>query len=63
MDNGRLAELCEAFKKSGYPKTILTNLSVKVFNKERQIDTMTSIIEDDRAKSNSLPLQFVKKIC
>ena len=34
----RLNELCSAFEKSGYPKTMLENISTKVLHMERQLN-------------------------
>ena len=38
----RLDELCLAFEKSGYPKNMLLNISAKVLNMRRQIETTTT---------------------
>ena len=46
----RLSELCLAFEKSGYPKNMLTNMSTKVYNMQRQIETATRVVEDDSSK-------------
>ena len=41
----RLNELCSAFEKSGYPKTMLENISTKVLHMERQLNnTLNQIV-------------------
>ena len=50
--------LCVAFKKFGYLKTMLRNISVKVLSIKRQIETLKPVIEDDKAKSILTVLSF-----
>ena len=47
---GRLNELCSAFEKSGYPKSMLQNISTKVQNMQRQIERPMPVVDDDDSK-------------
>ena len=46
----RLHELCDAFEKSGYPKNMLTNISTKIINTQRQQERPTVDVENDESK-------------
>ena len=39
-----------AFEKSGYPKSMLLNISAKVLNMTRQIENTTPVVEDENSK-------------
>ena len=48
----RLDELCIAFEKSGYPKTMLANITSKVINMQRR-PTSNNIHEEETNLSNT----------
>ena len=52
---GRIKELCISFEKSGYPKTMIQNISNKVLNMERHLEPS----KVDEKRSNSKPIIVV----
>ena len=44
-----LNELCSAFEKSGYPKKMLQNITMKVLNMKRQLNSTPNTIEKEKS--------------